>query len=182
MDFRIRWKLRRGVAVWTLFFGVFLVPQHGRGDELPKRVDPIQVEITTHFGDGQSFVEGDTIAFFLSLDTDAHIVAVYEDAERRRVQILPNVNQESNYYRSGIFHPIPGKDAPFRFLVTEPFGTETLYVFASTTPMADLPGDLLDNGLKQLHGDINAIRSLIKAQARAAFGECSLQIRTRPAS
>lgn len=180
MDFKGRWKLKRAIAVWALFSGVFFVPQHGRGDDLPKRADSIQVEITTHLGDGQSFIEGDTIAFFLSLDTDAHIVAVYEDAQQRRVQILPNVNQEDNYYRSGIFHPIPGKDAPFRFVVTEPFGTETLCVFASTTPTADLPGDLLDNGLKLLQGDMAALKGQIQAKADAAFGESCVQIHTQP--
>lgn len=175
--------MRKGSVVFALFWVVLLAPRPvlpGDPSKGAPKESPIQVEITTHLGDGQSFVAGDTIAFFLSLDTDAHIVAVYKDAHHRRVQIIPNRNQKSDYYRSGIFHPIPGKDAPFRFLVTEPFGMETLCVFASKTPIADLPGEMLDNGLKVLLADMVTLRDQIKAKAGTAFGDSCLQIRIKP--
>lgn len=178
MDFNIRGLLKGRAGVLALLAFVLFSSQPGLAGG-PEKTNPIQVEITTHLGDGQSFVAGDAIAFFLSLDTAAHIVAVYEDASHRRVQIIPNANQESNYYRSGIFHPIPGEEAPFRFLVTEPFGTERLCVFATETPMADLPGEVLDNGLKLLHGDMATLRDQIKAGAGTAFGESCLQIHTQ---
>lgn len=178
MDFNNHGWLKGRAVILVLFASVLFSPQSLLAGG-PEKVTPIQVEITTHLGDGQSFVAGDAIAFFLSLDRDAYIVAVYEDARHRRIQIIPNANQEGNYYRSGIFHPIPGEAAPFRFLVTEPFGTESLCVFATEAPMADLAGDLLEGGLKRLDADMTALRAQIRAQAGAAYGESCLQIHTQ---
>jgi hypothetical protein len=151
--------------------------QEGRGQNAP-----IQVAITTHLGDGQRFVEGDTIAFFLSLDTDAHILAVYENAERQRIQILPNRDQGTSHYPSGIFHPIPGEGAAFQFRVAAPFGREKLWVFAAKQPFQPFSGQPLDNGLKLLSAELATIRAELKAQAGAAYGEACLEILTQPES
>ncbi|MDJ0780606.1 MAG: DUF4384 domain-containing protein [Desulfosarcinaceae bacterium] len=142
---------------------------------------PIQVEITTHLGDGHRFVHGDTIAFYLSLNQDAHIVAIYEDANRQRIQIVPNANQESSFYPAGWFRPIPTQDAAFRFTVAPPFGRERLWVFASRAPIEAFSGELLANGLKRLHADIPSIIRRIKAQAGDAYGEYCLQLHTSAA-
>jgi hypothetical protein len=140
--------------------------------------EAIQVAITTHLGDGHRFVQGDSIAFFLSLNRAAHIVAVYEDADQHRIQILPNASQKRNFFPSGMFSPFPGKDAAFRFTITPPFGREKLWVFASRAPIANLPGEPMANGLKRLSLDIPAIKARIRAQAGAAYGEYCLPLYT----
>jgi hypothetical protein len=138
----------------------------------------IQVAVTTHLGDGHRFVKGDSIAFFLSLSQAAHILAVYEDADHHRIQILPNARQKNTYYPSGLFNPFPGKDAAFRFTITPPFGRERLWVFASRAPIAALPGEPLSNGLKRLSLDIPTIKARIRAQAGSAYGEYCLPLDT----
>ena len=169
--------------VRSLFVAVllFMVPLTVLAGSTPHQSGPgsaIQVEITTHLGDGQSFVQGDTLAFFLSLDQDAHIVAIYEDAQHRRIQIVPNANQKNSFYPSGLFNPIPAEDAGFRFTVAPPYGRERLWVFASRAPIEVLSGELLANGLKQLHADIPTIKRRIQAQAGPAFGEFCLSLQT----
>lgn len=139
---------------------------------------PIQVEITTHLGDGQRFMEGDTISFFLNLDRDAHVVVIYEDAERQPIQIIPNANREDNFYPAGGFIPLPGENSGFRFRVTPPFGRETLWVFASLAPIPELSGAVLDNKLKRLDGDMANIKNQIKAGAGPSFGSAHLSIIT----
>ena len=139
---------------------------------------PIQVEITTHLGDGQRFMEGDTISFFLNLDRDAHVVVIYEDAQRQPIQIIPNANREDNFYPAGVFIPLPGENSGFRFRVTPPFGRETLWVFASRDPIPELSGAVQDNKLKRLDGDMATIKRQIKAAAGPSFGTAHLSIIT----
>jgi hypothetical protein len=140
--------------------------------------EAIQVAITTHLGDGHRFVQGDSIAFFLSLNRAAHIVAIYEDADQQRIQILPNASQQDSHYPSGMFSPFPGKDAAFRFTIAPPFGREKLWVFASRGPIATLPGEPMANGLKRLSLEMPAIKARIRAQAGSTYGEYCLPLDT----
>jgi hypothetical protein len=168
-----------GATILLLF--LILWAQAGLAGDISKRGgadDAIQVMITTHLGDGHRFVKGDSIAFFLSLDQDAHIVAIYEDADLHKIQIIPNANQKDDFFPSGLFRPIPGKDAAFRFTITPPFGQERLWVFASREPIAALPGEPLANGLKRLDLDIASIKDRIRAQAGSAYGEYCLPLHT----
>ena len=67
----------------------------------------IPLELTTHLGDQQQFVEGDEIQFLLSLGQDAYIYMFYLDAKSTITQILPNENQHSHFYSAGYFLTIP---------------------------------------------------------------------------
>lgn len=176
---RSLWWSALGLAALILI--LFLGPQTGSAGEVRSdggADEAIQVAITTHLGDGHRFVQGDSIAFFLSLNQAAHIVAVYEDADQQKIQILPNANQENNFYPSGLFSPFPGTDATFRFTIAPPFGREKLWVFASRAPIANLPGEPMANGLKRLSIDIPTIKARIHAQAGLAYGEYCLPLDT----
>jgi hypothetical protein len=155
------------------------VTQAAPNEEHVEDKTSIHVEITTHLGDKQTFVEGDTISFFLSLDKDAYIVAIYEDADDKRIQILPNTKQEDNFFPAGLFIPLPGEGSSFRFTVSAPFGRETVWVFASKEPIPEFQGEVLGNGLKRLHGDMASIRNQIEAVAQSSFGEHRLSIFTK---
>jgi hypothetical protein len=185
MDSSVRTRWKRSTAVFGIALVILIIltgGMEGWADGKPERGGqnaPIQVSITTHLGDGQRFVEGDTLAFFLSLDSDAYIFLVYEDAERRRIQILPNRDQGDNFYPSGLFHSIPGEGAAFQFRVAAPFGREKLWGFAAKRPFRPLSGQPLDNGLKLLSAEMATIRADLKAQAGAAYGETCLEILTQ---
>ena len=144
-----------------------------------ERLSPVNIDITTHLGDQQTFVENDVVSFFLNLDRDAYIMVVYEDAGGDRYQVIPNKYQSHHFYSAGLFIAIPPEGADYRFRIASPYGEEHLWVFASDKPLAMYTGEFLSSGLKKLRVSIDQLRSSIKAQAINAYGEARLTIRTR---
>lgn len=140
---------------------------------------PIHIDITTHLGDRQTFLEGDVVSFFLNLDREAYILVVYEDAAGHRYQVVPNKYQPDNHYRSGLFIPIPPAGARYRFRIAAPYGEESLWVFASDRPLGDFAGHDLANGLRQLSASLARLRQSVTGQSRQYYGEARLVINTR---
>ncbi len=132
----------------------------------------IPLELTTHLGDQQLFIEGDEIQFLLSIGKDAYVYMIYIDASEKITQILPNPNQRSHFYSAGYFLTIPEYENLYRFTITEPFGKETIWVFASDQSIT------LDQSLR----DIDEIRGSIKLSSQRAYGENELRITTRAKS
>ena len=128
----------------------------------------IPLELTTHLGDQQRFVGGDEIQFLLSLGQDAYIYMYYIDAENKIMQILPNENQRSNFYTAGYFLTIPEYENLYRFTISEPFGDESIWVFASDQLIT----------IEQPPGPIENIKQLIKRSSEKAYGEYVLNIVT----
>jgi len=145
----------------------------------PSALQKIKIDITSHLGDQQQFQQGDEISFLLSLDKDAHIYVIYEDASGQRLQIIPNAVQPDNFYRAGFFLAIPGQDSAFRFIIQPPFGKETLWVFATDKPGLQLKGQLLENGLSLLKSDIKQIRQKIKLHSQRLWGEARFSLSTK---
>lgn len=104
------------------------------------KLQSIPVELTTHLGDLQQFVEGDEIQFLLSLGSDAFIYMYYIDAANNISQILPSKNQQSNFYAAGYFLTIPEYENLYRFTVSEPFGNGSIWVFASDQSITMMAG------------------------------------------
>lgn len=128
----------------------------------------IPLELTTHLGDQQTFTEGDEIQFLLSLGDDAYIYMYYVDAENQITQLLPNKNQSGNFYTAGYFLTIPEYSTAYRFKISQPFGKESLWVFAS------------DQEVK-MNGSFDSIdqyRRLVKQGSNVKFGQYELQIIT----
>ncbi len=132
----------------------------------------IPLELTTHLGDQQQFVEGDEIQFLLSIGQDAYVYMFYIDASNRVTQILPNPNQRSHFYSAGYFLTIPEYENLYRFTISEPFGDETIWVMASDQSIT------LDESLH----DIGRIKNAIKQSSKKAYGEYALMITTREKS
>jgi hypothetical protein len=137
------------------------------------KLESIPLELTTHLGDQQQFVEGDEIQFLLSLGQDAYIYLYYSDAANKLTQILPSENQQSNFYTAGYFLTIPEYETLYRFTISEPFGNESIWVIASdrSITMTQFPGS-------QFPGSIENIRQLIKKSSDKAYGEYVLKIVT----
>ncbi len=133
------------------------------------RLQSIPVELTTHLGYQQQFVEGDEIQFLLSLGSDAFIYMVYVNAENNLVQILPSKNQSSNFYLKGFFLTIPEYENGYRFIINKPFGNEAIWVFASDQLIS----------LDENDGSITSIREKIKRQSRQEYGESVFEITIR---
>lgn len=155
-------------------------PDHNGQASLSRQAGQrIHIDITTHLGDHQTFQEGDTISFLISLDRDAYLLVIYEDALGNLLQIVPNKRMAAQRYEAGLFITIPAPDSGFRFTVQEPFGKERLWAFASDTPSPEIPGKYLNNGLKRLKSDIPTIKRQFLEHPKSGFGEASLIIRTK---
>jgi hypothetical protein len=141
----------------------------------------IGIEVTTHLGDHQKFNQGDTIAFLVSLDKDAHILMIYQDAENNLIQIIPNRYRQQEQYRAGLFIAVPDSKEPFEFKVQPPFGEEKLWVFASNYKFPDLDGHELSNGLRKLNGNLkNILKAVRPAGVDALYGESTTSVITEP--
>ena len=132
------------------------------------KLESIPLELTTHLGDKQQFIEGDEIQFLLSLGEDAYVYMFYIDAANNIRQILPNENQQSNFYTAGYFQTIPEYENLYRFTISEPFGNESIWVFASDQLIT----------IKQLPGSLESIKQLIKSSSENAYGDYVLRITT----
>lgn len=132
-------------------------------------LESIPLELTTHLGDQQQFVGGDEIQFLLSLGEDAYIYMYYVDATKNIRQILPNENQQTNFYAAGYFLTIPEYENLYRFTISEPFGDESIWVFASDKSIT----------IKQSPASIESIKQLIKKSSEKAYGDYVLRITTR---
>ena len=138
-----------------------------------QRLITIPVELTTTGGHQQSFVEGEEIQFLLSLGDDAYIYMYHIDASGNIKQILPSTQQGSHYYKKGFFLTIPNYENLFRFIVSQPYGDESIHVFASDQSLQDVNIDSTT---------ISDIRKQIINRSSAAFGEDKISFTSRPAT
>ncbi len=142
-------------------------------------VEPVNIEITTHLGDQQSFVEHDVISFFISLDKAAYLYGFYQDASGHVFQLMPGKAQPEHYFQPGFYIPFPPQDSTFQFVVQAPFGKEQLWMFASEQGRLEFKGKNTGQGIKQLELNYQELTDYIRAASRQQFGRASLLIHTR---
>ncbi|MFP4581125.1 MAG: DUF4384 domain-containing protein [Candidatus Sumerlaeia bacterium] len=141
---------------------------------------PIQIEVTSQRGDGEIYEEGEKIVYFFSTNRDAHILLIYEDADRNLLQVLPNRFSGNNRYPAGEFFKIPADDARFEFMITKPFGTERLWAFAASKPFPELAGQDYDFG-RVLNEDMETILNVLRRHGLrpdVAYGEAQTILTT----
>ena len=141
---------------------------------------PITLEITTHLGDNQNFVSGDTISFFVSMDRDAYLLIIYQNARKELIQILPNTYNKKSFYKKGEFFQIPNEKRPFKFKISAPFGREKIMAFASSRSFPVLKGESGKSGLKLLQGSLDVVLKILRKHGRrhGAYGEAELKLST----
>jgi hypothetical protein len=157
---------------YTIFAVLFLAActiTHDRVIQTHKLV-AIPLELTTHLGEKHDFVRGDEMQFLLSLGSDAYIYMYYIDAEKNITQILPSKNQPSNHYSSGYFLTLPEYKDGYRFIVSEPFGKEDIWVIASDQPI----------DVDMSNKSIEEIKQKIKEHSKREYGEYVFNILTMP--
>ena len=139
---------------------------------LSNKLETIPLELTTHLGDQQKFVEGDEIQFLLNLGSDAYIYMYYIDANNQITQLLPNENQASNFYTAGYFLTLPEYENNYRFTISKPFGNETVWVIASDQK--------IETGVTKGSADnsIEAYKKDIRQASKEFYGEYELKIVT----
>lgn len=183
--------------VLAITTAVFWLPANGSSNVNPRTIElaaantttqpkinpgkSIQLEITTHLGDNQTFRKGDVVSFLMSLDTDAYVLILYQDARKHLYQIVPNEKSHNTYFKAGLFIQIPEQSADYEFSVEPPYGTETLYAFASKKPLPRFKGRVLNGGISRLKMPLSKIKKKIRSHVKklsASYAETKLQIKT----
>jgi len=144
-----------------------------------KPLQSVNLEITTHLGDQQSFVEQDVISFFITLDQATFLYAFYQDASDHVYQLIPGQVQPEHFFQAGFYIPFPAANSAFQFVVQAPFGEEQIWLFASDNGQLEFAGKDSTQGIKQLKQRRSTLADSIKAASERQFGEASLTIHTR---
>jgi len=139
----------------------------------------VKIEITTHLGDQQVFVENDLISFFISLDQAAYIYAFYKDASNNIFQILPSKAQPHHYFNAGYYMPFPAENSKFQFQVQAPFGREKLFLFATDQQHIKFTKKTAANDLMRLSVSQSEIERRIKSGSKALYGNAQIIIQTQ---
>jgi len=139
----------------------------------------INIEITSHLGDQQVFVENDIISFFISLDHAAYIYVFYQDASNNVYQLLPNKTQTKHYFNAGDYIPFPAQDSDFQFKIRPPFGKEQLWVFASDQKQTAFMTSATSDKLRPIIKSQGELGKTIRLKSAKLFGQAQLTINTR---
>jgi hypothetical protein len=140
----------------------------------------VNLQLTTHLGDRQTFRGGDRIGFMLSLDRSAYVSLFYVDAEKHVTRLLPNPQQPDYFFEAGLFQPFPNPQAGFEFHVQPPFGTEFVWAFASDRPLVNPQLSVEKNELPVTPQHIDDIRAGIRAESQTLFDQASVEFYTEP--
>jgi hypothetical protein len=144
----------------------------------------IQLEVTTSLGDGQVFREGDDVSFFVSLDRDAYLLLVYQDAAGRLLQLFPNADNPTGFLPAASYVKFPFADSRFRLRVAAPFGEETLWAFAASEPFPNFSGQVLSGDAVSLNIDMQHLLQRVRGHGRrpaVAYGEAQVTLATQAA-
>lgn len=139
----------------------------------------VNVEMTTHLGDQQVFLEQDVISFYISLDQASFLYVFYQDASGKVFQLMPGKAQPEHYFTAGYYIPFPAQTSPFKFVVQAPFGEEQLWVFASEQGQLVFKGKDTAQGIKQVEQEYAELAEYIKSVSAKLFGNARLSIKTR---
>ena len=63
---------------------------------------------------------------------------IYVQADGTQVQILPNPFRKDNYFEGGAVYTLPSGKDQYDLTVGEPFGSEKIVVYASTSELGDV--------------------------------------------
>lgn len=107
--------------------------------EAPTEATSIRVSITTHLGDGQRFQAGDEISLLVSLNQDAYLLLVYQDADGNLVKLFPVRKNDTGWVKAGDFMPFPRREDGLRLVVSPPFGEEQIWAFAAAEVFSKKP-------------------------------------------
>lgn len=110
---------------------------------------PLTVKVWT---EKKNYRYGEYITIYMEGNRDFYARIVNIGCTGKVIQLLPNAYRQLHQFRSGQHYQIPGPGDRFNLKVTPPFGQERIVVYASETPMGDIPMKSLGGGLKEYQG------------------------------
>ena len=96
---------------------------------------PLYVQVWT---DKKEYRQSEKIKVYIKGNKPFYAKVVYKDAKEELVQLLPNPYRKNNYFNGGVIYEIPSGEDRFEAEVTSPFGSESIMLYASTSPLGEV--------------------------------------------
>jgi hypothetical protein len=110
---------------------------------------PLTVKVWT---DKKSYSYGEYMTIHMEGNRDYYARIVNIATDGKVIQLLPNGSRQTNHFRGGQRFQIPGLEDRCSLKMTPPYGQERIVVYASETPMGDIPMKSLEAGLQEYQG------------------------------
>ena len=167
--------------IFLFFFVLLFATNTAAGDEPKTRqtLSNVNLEITTHLGDQQIFIDQDLVSFFISLDHDAYLYIFYQNANDEIYQLTPGLAQKNHFFESGFYIPYPSTSSSFHFHVQEPYGKETIWAYASDQPNIKFDTYINNHSIKQIKQSINNIERKLLSSSIKLYDRASTIIHTQ---
>jgi hypothetical protein len=133
-----------------------------------------KVELSSNHGNGGTYLDGEMLQLYVRATKDCYIKIYHFDVKGNRQLIFPNSFMKDNFIKAGALLPFPGPNAPFQFLLHEPFGTERIKVVASTTPFLNQESDFtatdsLGTGTEGMTRGLSVVPKTATAEAQLSY-------------
>jgi hypothetical protein len=100
--------------------------------------DPSAPLNVTLWAGKREYRQGEKIKIYLKGNKPFYARLLYQDAEGKIVQLLPNPFRRENYFNGGVIYELPSGNDKFDLEVSPPFGQEDIIIYTSTAPLGDL--------------------------------------------
>lgn len=96
---------------------------------------PLTIKVWTN---QDKFKAGEVMKVFLRGNKPFYGRLIYVDATGTNLQLLPNPYRKENYFQGGVIYEVPTGADQFVLTVQEPFGSEKVVLYGSTSPLGQL--------------------------------------------
>lgn len=96
---------------------------------------PLHINVWT---DKKGYRQSEKIKVYIKGNKPFYARVVYKDAKDSLIQLLPNPYRMNNYFNGGVIYEMPSGEDQFELEVTPPFGSESIMVYGSTSPLGEI--------------------------------------------
>ena len=96
---------------------------------------PLHINVWT---DKKGYRQSEKIKVYIKGNKPFYARVVYKDAKGSLIQLLPNPYRMNNYFNGGVIYEMPSGEDQFELEVTPPFGSESIMVYGSTSPLGEI--------------------------------------------
>ena len=104
------------------------------------------VKAWTTRGNGGTYRDGESLVINFFANRDCYIKVYHVDVNRKMKLIFPNQYYDNNFIKEKKIYKIPDSSYPFKFGLTQPYGTEFIKVIASTLQFKDIEASFQEIG------------------------------------
>ncbi|MDB3953213.1 DUF4384 domain-containing protein [Alphaproteobacteria bacterium] len=123
-------------------------------------VKPLSVSVWT---EKKTYKNGQYIKIYLKGNKNFYADVIYRNSNGELIQLLPNKFRTNNKFYGGREYIIPNDIDRFKLQVNPPFGSEKIFVFASTKKFLRNNGTSIGGGLISLSDNISTVRDKVRS-------------------